>query len=82
MSVERCAAAHAEDPRPCEGRPDAVRVVDAGGAEALACVLHGAVLLASLADGRVYPAAGPDGTAIDVYKRAQELPAFSWESSR
>jgi hypothetical protein len=73
---ERCAAAHAANTRPCEGQPDAVRIVDQTGAGTGACLLHGAVLLASLCRGRVYPLNGPRGSAIAVYARARELLAF------
>lgn len=74
----RCAAAHAEDPRPCDGPGDTVRIVDRAGAEVAACPLHGAVLLASLDRGRVYPLNGPDGAAITVYVRARALPPFDF----
>ncbi len=74
----RCAAAHLADPRPCEGQWDAVRVVDQTGAGTEACLLHGAVLLASLDRGRVYPLNGPDGSAIVVFTRAQGLPPFDF----
>src|SRR5262249_6926495 len=70
----RCGAAHPDDPRPCEGRPDAVRVVDQTGVSTHGCLLHAAVLLASLAGGRVYPMHGPPGSAIEVYSRARMLP--------
>ncbi len=74
----RCAAAHVSDPRPCQGQPDAVRVVDQTGAGAEACLLHGAVLLASLHHGWVYPLHGPQGSAITVYQRARDLPPFDF----
>jgi len=77
-NVARCAAAHVSDPRPCEGRPDAVCVVDQAGAGTEACLLHGAVLLASLRHGRVYPLHGPQGSAITVYRRARDLPPFDF----
>lgn len=75
-----CETAHAEDQSPCEGPLDAVRVVDQLGAEALGCVHHGAVLLALLGGGRVYPGpghdGGPTGGAIEAYQRAQRLAPF------
>jgi hypothetical protein len=74
----RCAAAHAEDVSACEGPLDAVRVVDELGGEVLGCVRHGAVLLASLECGRVYPGPGHDGYAIEVFKRAQQLKPFNF----
>jgi hypothetical protein len=78
----RCPAAHDEDPRPCDGPADAVRIVDRVGAEVAACPLHGAVLLASLDRGRVYPHDGPDGSAITVYTRARTLRPFDFLRSR
>jgi hypothetical protein len=76
--VRRCPAAHADDPRPCDGRPDAVRIVDRAGGSAPACLLHGAVLLASLEQGRVYPLADPAGSAIAVFQRARTMPPFDF----
>lgn len=82
----RCEAAHAEDPRDCEGPADAVRIVDQLEGERLACVLHGAVLLASLHAGRVY--LGPraftgngdvaPNAPIEVYGRAQQIKPFDF----
>ena len=80
--AHRCPAAYAADPRPCEGQHDAVRIVDRTEASADACLLHGAVLLASLDGGRVYPLNGPDGAAITVYTRAQTMPAFDFLARR
>lgn len=74
----RCEAAQVADPRGCEGRPDAVRIVDQTGASTKACLRHGAVLLASLHHGRVYPLHGPHGSAIVVYTRARQLPPFGF----
>ncbi len=77
--VDRCAAAHAEDARGCEGSREAVRIVDLTGGETTGCVLHGAVLLASLVEARVYPGSGdPGGAAIEVYQRAQSLEPFDF----
>ena len=73
-----CPAAHPLDSRSCQGRTDAVRIVDQTGAGVEACLLHGAVLLASLDCGRVYPANGPLGSAIAVYTRARELSPFDF----
>jgi hypothetical protein len=42
----------------CEGQPDVVRVIDQTGHDTTACLLPGAVLLASLNGGRVRPAQG------------------------
>lgn len=82
MNPARCAAAHSEDPRPCEGPTDAVQIVDQTGAPAAACVLQGAVLLASPAGGRVCLLNGPSGSAITVHVRARALPAFDFLSAR
>lgn len=77
MTADRCAAAHDEDLRPCEGSPRAARVVDASGGEVYGCVLHGAALLASLDGGRVH-AGDTDGAAIEVFRRAQSLTPFAF----
>ncbi|MCX4547193.1 hypothetical protein [Streptomyces sp. NBC_01565] len=90
MTNDRCAAAHTEDPTPCEGPHDAVLIRDrqttTGGVPG--CVHHGARMLASLEGGRVYP--GPSagvgrtpesgGAAVDAYNRAQTLQPFPWMS--
>ena len=73
--MARCEAAHVEDKRPCEGPPTAVRIVDRTDAEATGCLLHGAALLASIEGGRVYPL---DGSAIEVYQRAQTMRPFDF----
>jgi hypothetical protein len=78
IETVRCRAAHAEDVRQCEGQRDAVQIVDRTGAGVAGCVLHAAVLLASLVDGRVIPLNGPDSSAIDVFRRAQTMPAFDF----
>lgn len=75
---DRCVAAHIEDPTPCEGPREAVRVADRIGGSVLACVHHGARLYASLDGARVYPQPGHDGAAIEVYYRAQRLRPFPW----
>lgn len=76
----RCAAAHVEDMARCEGPADAVRIVDQAGAEVTGCVRHGAVLLASLEGGRVYPGPGArQGDAIEVFRAARHLPPFAFE---
>ena|SRR5690349_13708220 len=76
--ARRCAAAHVEDPSPCDGAPRAVRVADQEGGEVTGCVRHGAALLASLDGGRVHP--GPDageGDVIAAFTLAQTLAAVS-----
>lgn len=78
--AQRCAAAHAQDPSDCDGLLDAVRVVDQENADVLGCVQHGAVLLATLVGGRVYPGPGDTGgSAIDTSKWAQTLRPRSFE---
>jgi hypothetical protein len=81
--AKRCQAAHPDDKSPCEGVTDAVRVKDSAGREALGCVRHGAVLLASLAGGAVYPGpGGVGGEAIEVYQRAKALKPFEFGEGR
>ncbi|MET7304646.1 hypothetical protein [Embleya sp. NPDC005575] len=78
-NTTRCPAAHPDDTSPCEGRPDAVRILDQLGTETLACVRHGAILHASLTGPRVYPGPGhSNGDAIEVHKRAATLPPYSF----
>jgi hypothetical protein len=74
----RCEAAHVDDPRPCDGPPDAVKIVDRTGAAAAGCLLHAAALLASLDGGWVHQLNGPEGSAIEVFRRAQALPPFDF----
>lgn len=73
----RCAAAHPDDPTPCDG-PPAVTVLDAANGGADGCEHHAARLLASLEGGRVYglPAA-PEGAAIRVFKAAAGIRPFA-----
>jgi hypothetical protein len=66
-----CYAAHPDDSSPCDGPPDAVRVVDQTGAETLGCVNHGSALLASLTGGRVYPTGVVPGAGVEAFERAQ-----------
>lgn len=76
--ARRCAAADARDPTPCEGRADAVAVLDAAGRQLTGCVHHGARLLASLDGGRLHPSAAALPWAVEVYCRAAELPPSPW----
>ena len=78
--AERCGAAHPEDTSGCEGRTDAVRIIDQAGNEVSGCVRHGAVLLSSLERGRVLPGS-VEGAAIEAYQRAQTLPPFAFGGS-
>lgn len=73
----RCEAAHDEDRSDCEGPPDAVRIVDETQHTNYGCLLHGAVALASIQNGRVYPGSVPGG-AITVYERAKLLQPFEF----
>jgi hypothetical protein len=79
--VRRCAAAHLDDPTPCEGDHKAVRIL-VGGDEVLACVHHGARLYASVDHPTVYPVGGPDGpnanAALEVPRRATGMRPFFW----
>jgi hypothetical protein len=74
----RCAAAHPDDPTPCDG-PVVATVLDRQNAGADGCEHHAARLLASLEGGRVYglPHATP-GTAIRVFKAAASIRPFPW----
>ncbi len=76
-NTPRCPAAHLNDPSPCDGPPDAVRVVDQHGAEQDACVNHGSALLASLEDARVERGT-VEGAAIEAFKRAQQRTPFDF----
>jgi hypothetical protein len=77
----RCPAAHPEDITPCIG-PIVVSVLDATNEGANGCEHHGARLLASLEDGRVYPLPdAPDGAAIRVFKAADTTRPFAWIDS-
>lgn len=77
-AADRCAAAHVEDPRRCDGPADAVRIRDREGAEAAGCVLHGAVLLASLDGGTVHPGSVA-GAATKTFQRAAALRPFLFD---
>ncbi|MBB5869671.1 hypothetical protein F4553_003050 [Allocatelliglobosispora scoriae] len=72
-----CDAQHCEDSRPCIGPADAVTIRAAAGDASTGCVLHGAVMLASLIGARVYPCR-VNGAAIAVFELAQTLPPFAW----
>ncbi|WP_063775096.1 hypothetical protein [Streptacidiphilus anmyonensis] len=75
-----CEAIHPEDHTACEGPQDAVRVSDQLGGSVLACVHHGARILATVTAATVAPAA-VRGAAIEAYRRAKETPplAFQWD---
>ena len=92
-STMRCAAAHRQDPTPCEGPGDAVLIRDAAMGRrrsdddergVLGCVHHGARMLASLEGGLVYPGPSNDssgprgGAAVEAFNRAQDLKPFAW----
>jgi hypothetical protein len=78
----RCAAAHVEDPSPCDSAPDTVVIEDSWIHQATTgCLRHGAVALATL--DRYHRAVrlgpgGKQGDAITVYKRAERLPAYAF----
>jgi hypothetical protein len=73
--VDRCEAAHPADSSGCEGPAEAVQVLDGAGGRVYGCVRHAAVMLASIAGARVYPAGIPLA-AIEVYRRAKRLRPF------
>lgn len=78
MTADRCAAAHPDDPTPCDG-PPVVTVLDRDNAGADACERHGARLLASLEGGRVYALPdAPAGSAIRTFKLADTTRPFAW----
>jgi hypothetical protein len=78
MTDTRCAAAHSEDPTPCDG-PPVVTVLDRQNAGADGCEHHAARLLASLEGGRVYALPdAPAGAAIRVFKAADGTRPFAW----
>ncbi|WP_275462858.1 hypothetical protein [Streptomyces noursei] len=78
---DRCPAAAAADPTPCDGPPDAATLVDREGREAAGCIRHCARLLPGLDGARVHPFV-PTARALDIYFRASELPPFAWEIGR
>ncbi|HET9168283.1 MAG TPA: hypothetical protein VFN97_02570 [Actinospica sp.] len=77
----RCGAAHLDDPSPCEGDREVVRIV-IGEDEVLGCVHHGTRLYASVEHARVYPVGGPDGPNADavlaVRRGAVGMEPFFW----
>jgi hypothetical protein len=77
----RCAAAHPDDPSPCEGVQQVVRIV-VGADEVLACIQHGARLYASVDGAEVYPVGPPDGpnaeAAREVVREATGMKPFFW----
>lgn len=80
LATRRCPAAHPDDPTPCGG-PVVVTVLDRHNAGVNGCEHHGARLLASVDGARVYPLPNaPEGTATRVFKRADTLPAYVWET--
>lgn len=81
LPTVRCAAAHVEDPSPCEGARAVVRIVDQHGGEATGCVRHAPVMYASLTRARVFPSPGHKGAATEVYIRAQALEPFAWHAA-
>jgi hypothetical protein len=81
MTDTRCGAAHADDPTPCGG-PAVVTVLDAVNFGVTGCEHHGARILASLEDSRVYALPdAPDGAAIRVHKAAGNIRPFAWDTT-
>jgi hypothetical protein len=74
---QRCIAAHQDDPRPCEGPHDAVLI--RANVTVPACVLHGATMLVSVIDAKVYPGC-VENAAIEVFQRAQDATPFAFLS--
>jgi hypothetical protein len=78
-TADRCAAAHHEDPTPCDGPHHAVLILDKDKSGAYGCEHHAARLLASLDGATVHTAPnGPEGAAIRVYKAADGIRPFCW----
>lgn len=74
----RCPAAHPDDPTPCDGSA-VVTVLDAANAGVDGCEHHGARLVASLDQARVYALPdAPEGAAIRVFKAADTTRPFPW----
>jgi len=73
-----CAVAHPHDRSPCQGPPDAVRVVDQVGDQRYGCVHHASVALASIEDARVYPGSVA-GAAAHTFGRAQLRRPFAFD---
>jgi hypothetical protein len=69
----RCQAAHPEDPSPCEGPRNAVRVVDQVGEQRYGCVHHAAVALGCIQGVRVWPESVAYA-AIEAHNRASAGP--------
>lgn len=66
LPLGRCPAAHPEDRRPCDSRPDAVLVVDMGGGQMAGCIRHAAQLCATVSESRIYPLAGGPEAAVEA----------------
>ncbi|SFM01581.1 hypothetical protein [Streptomyces pini] len=77
MTDTRCAAAHPEDPTPCQGPHDAVTVSDRSGGSAEGCEHHAARLLASLEGGHLAPGS-VEGAAIRVFETADRTRPYPW----
>lgn len=80
MPDTRCAAAHPDDPTPCNGPHDAVRVLDPDGGSADGCEHHGARMLASIEGGRIVPGS-VDGAATRAFAAADSIRPFCWYES-
>jgi hypothetical protein len=74
----QCQAAHVNDHRPCDTRPDLVVIVDAYGDCVSGCRRHGAQLLANVQGARVYPLAGDDRDAVACALAAQRRTPFDF----
>lgn len=73
----RCAAAHDDDPTPCVGPHDAVRILDPQDYEVWGCEHHAARLLASIEGARAYPGS-VSGAATRAYKASDTIRPFAW----
>ena len=66
----RCAAAAPQDPAPCSGAADEVRVRETGGTATNGCALHAAALLTLLPQGRL-EAGSRAGAVFEAYRLAR-----------
>ncbi|MEU0836069.1 hypothetical protein [Streptomyces sp. NPDC005969] len=77
MPDDRCPAAHADDPTPCDGPGDAVTILDGNGGAAVGCEHHGARMLASIDGARVEPGSVV-GAATRAAAAADTIRPFCW----
>ena len=79
--TDRCAAAHPDDPTPCNGPHDAVRIIDPQGSKTTGCEHHGARLLASLDDGARAVEGSAPAAGARVTLAADTIRPYCWYES-